>query len=82
MVNIKKIIIAAAALISSLCYNSCIAGEIDVHLFGFSDHFDKNGAKTDAPQVYNIDFALNAPVLIHGGMQNVKIIFKIKTVVR
>ena len=49
MVNIKKIIIAAAALISSLCYNSCIAGEIDVHLFGFSYHFDKNGAKTDAP---------------------------------
>jgi len=45
----KKIIIAAIVLVFSLCYNLAIAGEVDVHLFGFSYHFDKNGAKTDAP---------------------------------
>ncbi|MDD5477569.1 MAG: hypothetical protein PHG87_05180 [Candidatus Omnitrophica bacterium] len=45
----KKNIIAATALVLSLCYTSCFAGEIDVHFFGFSYHFDKNGAKKDAP---------------------------------
>lgn len=45
----KKIIIAAIVFAFSLGYSFCIAGEFDVDLFGFSYHFDKNGAKTDAP---------------------------------
>lgn len=49
MVNMKKITIAAIVLVFSLCYSFCIAGEVDVDLFGFTYHFDKNGAKTDAP---------------------------------
>lgn len=45
----KKIIIASIVFIFSLSSNLCFAGEVDLDLFSFSYHFDKNGAKTDAP---------------------------------
>lgn len=49
MANTKRIVIAIMVLVFSLCGSFCIAGEVDVDFFGFTYHFDKNGAKTDAP---------------------------------
>jgi hypothetical protein len=48
MANMKKIIIAAIVLVFSLCYNFCIAGEVDIDLFGFCFHFNKLGAYNEA----------------------------------
>ncbi len=48
MANMKKIIIAAIVLVFILCYNFCIAGEVDIDLFGFSFHFNKLGAYREA----------------------------------
>ena len=48
MVNMKKIIIVAIVLVFSLCYNFCIAGEVDINLFGMSFHFNKLGAYREA----------------------------------
>lgn len=45
----KKIIIAAIILVFVLYYNFCIAGEVDINLFGLSYHFNKIGAYSGAP---------------------------------
>lgn len=49
MVNMKKIIIAVIVLVFSLSSNLCLAGEVDIFLFGFSYHADRKGTYRQAP---------------------------------